>query len=85
MEKKRVGADTPVAVAGVTLIPVTEVILNCWPAKKGISFLGMKRPLGVIMISPSWQKAFRISGEEIPVEQFIQEVPGIKQVLDNYH
>lgn len=85
MEKKRLGADTPVTVAGVTLIPVTETILNRWPVKKGVSFLGIKRPMGVIMISPSWKKAFRISGEEIPLDQFIQEVPGIKEVLDDYH
>lgn len=85
MEKKRIGADFPVTVAGVTLIPVTEAILNCWPSKRGISFFGVKRPLGVIMISPSGQKAFRASGEEIPLERFIQEVPGIKEVLDDYH
>ncbi len=85
MEKKKIDTDVPITIAGITLIPVTEAILNCWPVTKGISFFGIKRPLGVIMISPSGRKAFRTSGEEIPLEQFIQEVPGIKEVLDDYH
>ncbi len=82
MEKKEVGLDTPVVVAGVTLIPVTEVSLNYWHGSGGISFFGVKQPIGVVVVSQSTKRAFRISGEEIPLDQLIQEAPAIKEILE---
>ena len=83
-KKKEVRADTPVTVAGVTLIPVTEIVLNCWQGKSSISFYGVKRPVGMVMVSPSLKKAFRVTGEEVPLDQFRQEFPGIKEILDEH-
>jgi len=82
MEKKEVGIGNPVTIAGVTLIPVTKVSLNYWHSNKGISFFSVKRPVGVIVVSPSEKRAFRISGEEVSLDELIQEVPGIKEILD---
>ncbi len=81
MEKKEVSAGSPVTVAGVTLIPVEEVSINGWHGKGGISFLGVKRPVGLVLLAPPVKKAFRMNGEEVPLGQLIQEVPGIKQIL----
>ena len=81
MEKKEVGIGNPVAIAGVTLIPVTKVSLNYWHSNSGILFFGVKRPVGVIVVSPSEKRAFRISGEEVSLDELIQEVPGIKEIL----
>jgi len=41
--------------------------------KRGISFLGTKQPLGVVVISPLEKKAFKISEEELP---------GVKKLLN---
>ena len=82
MEKKEIGIDTPVAVAGVTVIPITEFSLNYWHRNSGISFFGVKKPISVVVVSPSSKKAFRVTGEEVPLEQLIQEVPGIKEMLE---
>ena len=82
MEKKEVGIDNPVAVAGVTLIPIVKVSLNYWRGNSGVSFFGVKQPFGVVVVSPSAKRAFRITGEEVPLDQLIQEVPGIKEVLE---
>lgn len=82
MEKKEVRIDTPVAIAGVTLIPVTEVSRNYWHGKSGISFFGVKQPIGVVVVSQSTKRAFRVSGEEVPLDQFIQEIPAIKEILE---
>ena len=81
MEKKEVSAGNPVTVAGVTLIPVVEVSINGWHGKGGISFFGVKRPVGLVLLAPPVNKAFRMNGEEVPLNQFIQEVPGMKQIL----
>jgi len=82
MEKKEVEIGSPVTVAGVTLIPVIKVSLNYWRRNGSLSFFGVKQPIGVVVVSPSAKRAFRITGEEVPLDQFIQEVPGIKEVLE---
>ena len=82
MEKEEVEIDKAVKVAGVTLIPVTKVSLNYWHSNSGISFFGVKQPVSVIVVSPSAKKAFRVTGEEVSLYQLIQEVPGIKEILE---
>ncbi len=46
-----------------------------------MSFFGLRQPLYVIMISPLEKKAFKLSGEEIPLDELIQEAPDIKSRL----
>jgi hypothetical protein len=82
MERKEVEIGSPVTIAGITLVPVTGISLHSWRCKDGISFLGTKQPLSVVVISPSEKKAFRVSGEEVPLDELIQEVPGIKELLN---
>ncbi len=81
MEKKEVKIDNPVALAGVTLLPLVEVSLSYWRRDSRLSIFGTKQPVSVVVISPSAKKAFRISGEEVPLEQLMQEVPGIREIL----
>ena len=82
MEKQEVVVDHPIVAGGVTVIPVAKVSLKCWRRKRGISFLGAKRPVGLVVVSPSAKRAFRVTGEEVPLDQFVQEVPGVKEVLE---
>ena len=81
MEKKEVTIGNPVAVAGVTLIPVVEVSVNYWCGRGGISFFGSSRPCSVVVVSPSGKRAFRITGEEVSSDQLMQEIPGIEEVF----
>jgi len=82
MERKELEVCNTVTVAGVTLIPIAEVSLNYWCGNSGISFFGVKQPIAVVIVSPSAKRAFRITGEEIPLAQLIEEVPGIREVLE---
>ncbi len=82
MEKEEVTIGTPVAVAGVTLIPVTKVSLNYWWGNGSLAFFGVKQPIGVVVVSQSTKRAFRVTGEEVSLDQLIQEVPDIKAVLE---
>lgn len=81
MEEKKIAAEPPIKVAGVTLIPVTRVSLRYWSAKGGVSFLGVKQPMAVVVVSPSAKRAFRITGEEISLEELIKEAPNLKEML----
>ena len=82
MEKEEIEIGNPVTSAGVTLIPVIKVSLNYWRYNDSLSFFRNKQPIGVVVVSQSNKTAFRITGEEIPLAQFIQEVPGIKEALE---
>ena len=82
MEKKEVTIGNPVSVSGLTLIPVVQVSLNYWHGSRGTSCFGIKRPFAVVVVSPSAKRAFRISGEEISIDQLLQETPEIKEMLE---
>ena len=82
MEKQEVGIDNPVEVAGVTLIPVVKVSLNYWHAKGGILFFGVKQAVAVVVVHPTAKRAFRITGEEVSLDQLMQEFPSTKEILE---
>ena len=81
METKEAVINNPVTIAGVTLIPIVRVSQSYWHGNSGISFIGFKQPVSVVVISPSVKKAFRVTGEEVPLDQLIQEVPGVKEII----
>jgi len=82
MEREEIRIEAPFAVAGVTLIPVVKVRLNCWPGKGHLSFFGIKQPVSVVVVSLQTKRAFRIDGEEVSLDQLTEEVPGIKEALE---
>ena len=82
MEKQEVGIDNPVEAAGVTLIPVVKVSLNYWHANGSISSFGVKQAVAVVVVYPTAKRAFRITGEEVPLGQLLQEFPSTKETLE---
>ena len=82
MEKEEIKIEAPLAVAGVTLVPIVKSSLNCWRRKNRLSFFGIKQPVGVVVISPQGRRAFWINGEEVSLDQLTKEVPGIKEILE---
>lgn len=69
---------------GVILIPVTKVSLNCQRIGNSISYFGTKQPYTVVVISKATSRAFNITGEEVSLDQFVQDVPGIKELVERY-
>lgn len=72
----------PIAIAETTLIPVIKSSLNCQSSGNTIFFSGVKQPVSIVVASPSAKKAFEITGQEIPLDQLIQEVPDLIQILE---
>ena len=84
MEKTEVTIESPVSVAGLTLIPVVQILKCLWQRENSTSFFATKRPIAVVVISPSAKKAFRVTGEEVSIDQLVKEAPDIKEVLDKF-
>ena len=84
MEKTEVTIESPVSVAGLTLIPVVQILKCLWQTENSTLFFGVKRPIAVVVISPSARKAFRMTGEEVSIDQLMEEFPVIKGGLDKF-
>ncbi len=82
MEKKEIRIEAPFAVAGVTLVTIVKTSLNCWHVRGLLSFFGVKQPVSVVVVSSQVKRAFRINGEEVSLDQLIQEFPGIEEALE---
>ena len=82
MEKEEIKIEAPIAVAGVTLVPIVKTSLNYWLGKGHHSFFGTKQPISLVVAGPQGKRAFRVNGEEISLEQLTEEVPDIKEVLE---
>jgi len=82
MQKKKVTIGGPIAIAGITLILVTRLSLNCQHSGSSISFSGVKQPVRVVVASPSTKKAFDVTGKEISLDRLLKETPDITEVLD---
>lgn len=80
MTKTVLDIDNPVAVKGFTIIPVVKLSLH-YSFAAGIWVFSTKQPIAAVIISPSQKRAINMAGEEIPLEQLIQEVPNIKETL----
>ena len=81
MEKKEVTINNPTAIAGLTIIPVVHVSLHYWLHNGGGSFFGIKEPVAVIVVSPTAKRAFRLTGEEVSIEQLTEEISELKEEI----
>ena len=81
MEKSVVSLDTPVIFRGITIIPLVKMSIN-YSFAAGISVMSIKQPLAAVIVTTSGKKYFRITGEEISRERFIEEFPSIRESLE---
>jgi uncharacterized spore protein YtfJ len=82
VEKKEVAIDNPVTIAGLTLVPVVQILLSYWHGRSSSLYSGTKQPVALVIVSPSAKRAFRITGEEISIDQLFQEAPEIEEMLE---
>ncbi len=81
MVKKEAAIDNAVFIDGLTIIPVVDVSLDYLVFNNCAAVYGFKEPVAFIIISPAEKRAFRITGEEVSVEQLVKESPEIKEML----
>ena len=76
-----ISIDTPVAVKGFTIVPVVKLSTE-YSLKGGIAAYVIKQPVAAVTISSIGEKAFRITGEQMSLQQLFQEFPEIKDELE---
>jgi hypothetical protein len=82
MEKEKLIIAGPMAIAGITLILVIKLSVNCQPAGNNIVFSGVKQPVSLVVKSPWNNKAFDLEGNEVPMSTLLREAPGLAGMLE---
>lgn len=75
--EKIVTVEGPFVIGGLTLIAVVRSLLTSKSYDRGSWLFGIKSPIALVLISDSSKRAFRITGEEVSVEQLLKENPEI--------
>ncbi|MBI2869329.1 MAG: hypothetical protein HYX96_05845 [Chloroflexi bacterium] len=77
MESEERLIEPPVRLPGLVIIPVARVL-----RRRGRRFvLGVKQPVGLVLITGEGRRAFRVSGEEVAVADLVAETPALAEAL----
>lgn len=83
MESKKITVGEPIMISGATIVPVITTSARCYRLNGSLSVFGSKQLRYIMLVKGSATKAFRITGEEVTLEQLIEELPHLKAVLDS--
>lgn len=83
MESKKITVGKPIMIAGATIVPVITASALYYRLNGSLSVFGSKQPVYIVLVKGSATKAFRITSEEVSLEQLIEELPHLKAVLDS--
>ena len=77
-EKKEIIVGHPLTFSGLTLIPIMETRLHHWRYRNSFSSFGSKQAIGIIVVTPTLTKAFKVNGEEVTLEELKREFPDLE-------
>ncbi len=80
MEEKIV-IDKQVLVEGVQATVINKITLSSKRSGVGMGFFARKQPVVVIIDSLQKRRAFRITGEEVLIEELLMEFPSLTRYL----
>lgn len=81
MNRRALAAEEPLCVGEITLIPVAEVRSSSFVRNDGWAFVGTKRAEAVVAVGPWGVIALDISGKEAPLDELLEEVPGLVELV----
>ncbi len=81
MEIEEVSAGKAITVGETMLLPIVRTSISCRNVNSGIVCSGSKNLVGIVIISPKWKHAINVAGEEVPIDQYLEQVPEVKELL----
>lgn len=82
MEKKKVTAESPLSFNGLTLTPIVETRVMHYQTPYTVSYIAQKMPLVLIAVVHGEKRAYRITGEEISLDELVKEYPSVKEAVE---
>jgi len=83
LETQEVSAGERITVEGITLLPIISTTVRCLNVGRGIIGYGSKTLDGIVVVSEKWTGAMNVAGEEVPVERYAEEIPEVRELLQN--
>ena len=83
VEIEKVIAGEHITVGETTLLPIIRTSVSCRGVNRGVVCAGFKNLVGIVAISPEWKCAINVDGEEVAVEQYAEQVPEVKELLES--
>lgn len=83
MEIEKMSAGQYIIVGELTLLPIIHTYMSCRNVNHGIVCSGSKNLVGIVVISPKCRRAINVDGEEVPVKQYVEMVPEVRELLQS--
>ena len=82
MKIEEVKAGQPIGVGEITLVPIKRTFVSC-VGMDGITVVrGSKGLEGIIVVSGKNRYALDLTGEEVPMDRYLKQVPELERLLD---
>lgn len=81
MEREEVGVEDSVRVGDVTILPIVRTGVRVGGRGGGIACSAFKQVVGIVVLSPTGRHALNVEGEEVPIDDYVRLVPGLRDLL----
>jgi len=78
---EKVNAGQYITIGEITLLPIIRTYISCRNVDNSILCSGSKNLVGIVVVSPKWKRAINVAGEEVPIDQYMEQVPELKELL----
>ena len=82
MKIEEVKAGHPTTVGEITLVPIERTFVSCVGMESGTVVQGSKGLAGIVIVSGKSRYAIDLTGEEVPMDHYLKQVPELARLLD---
>ena len=82
MRKEYLALEEATVVAGVRVIAVVSVSVHYVEIKGVRSFYAGKQPVYIVISSEDGERAYSVTGREVPIQQVISDCPALAVALE---
>ena len=83
MKIDEVKAGQPIRVREITLVPIERTFVSCGGMEGGVVVRGSKGLVGIVVVSGKNRYAIDLTGEEVPMDCYLKQVPELARLLDS--
>ncbi len=80
---KETHAGSPIRVGDVTIVPLERVAVHHGVRKGRLWAYVSKMPVAIVVVSRQGRWALDIRGERVPLETYVEQIDGLRSVLDS--
>ena len=82
MKIEEAKAGQPIRVGEITLVPIERTFVSCIGMECGAVVRGSKGLAGIVIVSGNNRYAIDLTGEEVPMDRYLKQVPELVRLLD---